>query len=123
MSDLRKLAMSAVDQVFAESVRLTFYNIGTYSREEDPARPSVVITAVLRADPSRTMRLGDGIGWTSRISGEGAELHINRATYPSLEVKQGDVVTALDRPGLPSFEVRAVAARGDTRLVLTLGDL
>ena len=50
------------------------------------------------------------------------ELHIDRATYTGPPVRPGDAVQALSRPGRPWFEVLRVDDRGETRLVLELGE-
>lgn len=118
---LRDRAMAINDRMFAEPVYLKFNDQGT----ADPARPSVTIEAILR--------VGDGEGaavsglrvdasWRTRISAQPAKLHIDRKAYPGLVFRQGDEIRALAREGQPWFRVFAVDDRGETRLVLQLGE-
>ncbi len=85
----------------------------------DPARPQVAIEAILRAGGSQ---FAAGPGAMTRLNAGRAELHIDRAKYPSLMIQSGDRVRALARQGEPLFEVLAVEARGATRLVLQLNE-
>jgi hypothetical protein len=57
-----------------------------------------------------------------RIAAGEAEAHLDRATYAGPEIRKGDKLRAVERPGTPFFEVLRVADRGHGRLVLHLGE-
>ncbi|CAM5576966.1 hypothetical protein MAUB1S_09705 [Mycolicibacterium aubagnense] len=119
---LRDRTLAAVDRAFAEPVRLSFFKDGAL----DPSRPAIEIEAVLRTGGGKeTMVSGNRSDkdWRSRIAAQRGELHIDRARYPVLVVRQGDKVKALARPGEPWSEVLAVEDRGLSRLVLQLGEV
>lgn len=117
---LRDHVMAQVDHVFAEPVGLKFNK----NKRADPDRPAVVIEAVLRVGGGKETNFSGGLAksWRTRITAQHAELHINRTANPDLVVKTGDEVRALARPGQPWFEVLAIDDRGETRLVLQLGE-
>lgn len=117
---LRDRTLGAVDQAFAEPVRLSFFKGGAL----DASRPAVDIEGCLRVGGGKETMVSGGRDrdWRSRITAQRAELHIDRAKYPSLVTRQGDKVRALARPGQPWFEVLAVDDRGSSRLVLQLGE-
>jgi hypothetical protein len=118
---LRDRVVSSVDHVFAEPALLKF----NLSGKTDPARPSIEIEAVLRVGGGKeTAASGNRIdaAWRTRITAQRAELHIDRTKYPDIKVVTGDEVSALSRPGEPWFEVLAVDDRGESRLVLQLGE-
>lgn len=117
---IRDRTVAAVDAVFAEPVKLSFFNDG----EVDPARPAVEISAVLRVGGGKESSLAPGTSraWRSKLAAGRAELHIDRSLYAGPAVKSGDRVRALARRGQPWFEVLRVDDRGDTRLVLELGE-
>jgi hypothetical protein len=118
---LRNRVVASVDHVFAEPVLLKFNKGGA----SDPARPSIEIEAVLRVGGGKeTAASGNRIdaAWRTRITAQRAELHINRTKYPEIKAVIGDEVRALSRPAEPWFEVLAVDDRGESRLVLQLGE-
>ncbi|TPK15173.1 hypothetical protein FJ872_19435 [Mesorhizobium sp. B2-5-9] len=117
---LRDRALAAVDQTFAEPVRLSFMKGGSL----DPDREQVVIEAVLRTSDgkSATVDGGQAQAWRSRQVAQKAELHISRTFYVGPMPAKGDAVRAISRPGEPAFEVLNVDDRGHTRLVLELGE-
>lgn len=118
---LRDRTLAHVDRVFAEPVKLSFRNDGL----PDPDRPAVEIEAVLRVAGSKEA-LPSGKSsdndWRTKFSASPAELHIDRAKYPSIVFRVGDWVRALSRAGQPRFEVLAIQDRGETRLILSLGE-
>lgn len=118
---VRDRVLRQVDQKFAEPVRLSFMKGGAV----DPNRPMVEIEAILRVGGGKETSVAGGrnSAWRSRITAQRAELHIDRAKYPTLVARQHDKVKALARPGEPWFEVLAVDDRGETRLVLQLGEV
>ena len=118
--ELRDKVLAAVDQKFAEPVRLSFLKNGVV----DPARPMIEIEAVLRVGEGKNTSVtgGGSAGWRTRIVADKAQLHIDRATYTGPQPKQGDRVKALSRWGEPWFEVADVDDRSHTRLVLNLNE-
>src|SRR5690242_10158402 len=100
---LRDRTLAAVDQVFAEPVRLSFLKDG----DVDQDRPMVEIEAVLRVGGGKETMVSGGRDrdWRTKIQAGRAELHIDRAKYPEIVARQGDKVKALSRPGEPWFEV------------------
>lgn len=117
---LRNRVVAAVDNFRAEPVKLSFMVDGGL----DPARPARDIEAILnvKAGESAMVSGGNGRDWRGAVSSQRSALHVDRAKYPDLVVRKGDKVRALARPGQPWFEVLAVDDRGDTRLVLQLGE-
>lgn len=118
--DIRDKVLAGVDRVFAEPVRLTFFE----DKKTDPSRPQLEIEAVLRTGGGTVSNVsgGQSQSWRTRITAQKAELHINRATYTGPTIRQGDIVRALSRPAEPRFEVLHVDDRGHSRLVIELGE-
>lgn len=117
----RDRALAAVDRTFAEPVRLHPMAKGA----ADSSRPVVTIEAVLRVGGGKEVppsgRASDA-SWRMRVAAQRAELHIDRAKYANLVCRQGDKIRAIARPGEPWFEVLAVEDRGESRLVLEMGE-
>jgi len=113
--------LAAVDQEFAEPVRLSFLTGGVV----DPSRPAIEIEAILRVGGGKETKVSGGQDrdWRSAILAQRAELHIDPARYPAIVARAGDRVKALSRLGEPWFEVLAIEDRGMTRLVLQLGEV
>lgn len=118
-TEVRDATMKAVDDVFSENVRLSFF---TSSGTVDPARPVREIKAVLRVGEGKSINMGSGAGqtWSTRIYSGKAELHIDQFAWPGLVIRSKDKVRATDRPGQPWFEVAAVHGRGESRMILSL---
>lgn len=118
---LRDRVLAVTDHVFAEPVRLHPMEKGAV----DPDRVVVEIEAVLRAGGGKET-LVSGLrtdkAWRSKIQAQRSELHIDRARYPDLVCRRGDKVRGVARPGEPWFEVLGIDDRGETRLVLQLGE-
>lgn len=121
MQQLRDRTSAIIDQRFAELVRLSFMAGAALDAE----RPAMEISAVLRTGQGQNRNLAGTVAeqWKSRVAFEGAQLHIDRATYTGPMLRKGDKVRALSRPGQPLFEVlRDPDDRHHRRLVLELGD-
>lgn len=120
-AETRDRVLVAVDKVFAEPVRLSFLRKGVV----DPARAAVDIDAVLRVGGGSDTNMSGGYAqsWRTQLASGKAELHINRAAYAGPKLVAGDRVQASSRPGEPWFEVLRVDDRGETRLVLELGEI
>lgn len=117
---IRDKIAAQVDEIFAEPVRLSFFKNGAI----DPDRPLVDIEAPLRTGGGKNTNIagGQAQSWRTRMVAERGELHIDRAKYPNIVVRNGDRVRATARPGQPWFEVLHVDDRGHTRLVIELGE-
>ncbi|KKX24317.1 hypothetical protein [Rhizobium sp. LC145] len=120
LSEIQDRLVSTVDQKLAEPVKLSFLK----EEQPDPERPAVEISAVLRVGGGKASSMAPGASraWRSKLAAGKAELHIDRSRYDGPAVKTGDRVRALARRGQPWFEVLRVDDRGDTRLVLELGE-
>ncbi|MBO9424686.1 hypothetical protein J7444_08135 [Labrenzia sp. R4_1] len=116
----RRELHSQTDGMWAEQVRIVAFKEG----REDPARPAVVIEAVLRVNSRSNQNLaGDRSGdWSANVRTGGAELRIDRAKYPDLVLEKDDKVFALERPGAPVWRVSSVDSRGHGRVIVHLGD-
>ena len=119
--EVRDRVLAATDKAFAEPVRLTFLKDGAL----DPNRPSLEIEAVLRVGGGDENNMAGGYAqsWRTQLAAGKSELHINKATYTGPAIDPGDRVRALSRSGHPLFEVLRVDDRGESRLVLALGEV
>lgn len=108
------------DGDFAERVRIVAWKDG----REDPERPAQEIVAPLVDERRANQSLsGDRSGkFLTDIRTGGAELRPDRNTYPDLDIREGDDVIALDRPGQPKWRVSSVDTSGHGRLIVNLGD-
>jgi hypothetical protein len=120
LSEIHDRLVATVDLKMAEPVKLSFLKDG----EPDVARPAVEISGVLRVGGGKesSMAPGTSRAWRSQLAAGKAELHIDRSRYAGPALHSGDRVRALARRGQPWFEVLRVDDRGDTRLVLELGE-
>lgn len=119
---LRDRVIAAVDQRFAEPVRLSPMKGG----KADPGRPQHVFEAVLRVGEGKQTNAGGATGsaqaWRSRLTAGRGELHIDPASYGGPAIQPGDKIRALSRHGEPVWEVLEIDDRSHTRLVLQLGE-
>ncbi|MFC5039201.1 hypothetical protein [Tianweitania sediminis] len=104
-----------------EIVRLSFLKSG----QVDATRPAIEIEAILRVGGGEETNVSGGYAstWRTQLAAGKAELHIDAATYQGPTIKTGDRVRALSRVHKPWFEVLRVDDRGETRLVLELGEV
>lgn len=118
--ELRDRVVAGVDFTFAEPVRLAFQKNG----KADPARPVREIEAVLRVGGGEVSSAAgrSSRSWHTKIAAGKAELHIDIAKYADLYFVKGDSIRAIARRGEPWFEVLRVDDRGDSRLILELGE-
>lgn len=116
--NVRDTVVAAVDQRFAETVRLSPMSGG----KSDQQRPQREIVAVLRtgAEKSNSVDPANPAAWQSKIAAGKAMIYIDRARYPDIIVRKQDAVRAMDRPGQPAFEVSLVDDRNHTRLTIEL---
>lgn len=117
---LRDRTLAAVDRALAEPVRLSPMRDGA----ADSERPQIVIDAVLRVSPGTdaTVSGGRDRNWRSQYHAQPSALHIDRAVYPDIDIRDGDKVRALARPGEPVFVVASVDDRSAHRLVVNFGE-
>jgi hypothetical protein len=116
---LRNRTVAAVDHVFAEPVRLWFYDA---DQNVDPSRPAREIEAILVIGEGRAASVTGAGSWRTRVAAQKSELHIDRVKYPDIVVRINDKLAALSRPGEPWFEVAGIDDRGNTRIVLHLNE-
>lgn len=118
--DLRDDMIAAVDEVWAEPVRLSFMADGVV----DATRPMVEIEAVLRVATAEAANVSGAAAmtWQSRAAAATSKLYVDRARHGGLIIRSGDRVRANARPGKPWFEVLFVDDRDIARLVLHLGE-
>lgn len=111
---------SSVDGMFAERIRIVAWKDG----REDPERPACEIVAPLVEEDRENQSLsGDRSGqFSGNVRTGGAVLKPDPAVYPDLDVRQGDDVIALERPGEPRWRVSSVDPNGHGRLIINLGD-
>lgn len=117
-SAARDAVISSVDSKLAEDVRLSPMNAGT----TDPARPQIVIAAVLRTGDQKAgpLDVAGARSLHSRIAAGKAALYIDRTKYPGVALVKGDAIRAISRPGNPKFEVASVDDRYHARLIVHL---
>lgn len=118
--ELRNRTVAGVDHVFAEPVKLSFLSKG----EVDLARTSIEIEAILRIGGERETSVSGEFRSKSsvKVSAAPAQLFIDASTYAGPVIRVGDAVRALARNGQPWFEVLHVSDRGETRIILSLGE-
>ncbi|MBU2533324.1 MAG: hypothetical protein KKB37_11325 [Alphaproteobacteria bacterium] len=116
---------AAVDSVHAEQVRLEPMIEHQYSgRGADPSRTIKEISAPLISDRDLLALDTKGRGDADRFGGGAQTLFIHRAIWPEeTDLRKGDVVVALDRPGEPRFAVDNVDKRQRARIVVHLSGL
>ncbi|MBN9047456.1 MAG: hypothetical protein J0H18_17590 [Rhizobiales bacterium] len=111
---------AAVDDEFAESLRIFFLVGGKAS----PDRPPRDIEAPLRTDGRDALQPDGGSNndWKTHLAAGKATLAIDRSAYPDLILEKGFRIVARDRPGEPAFEVLYVDSRSHRRLYAILGE-
>ncbi|MCX2722608.1 hypothetical protein [Roseibium salinum] len=119
-AEINSAVIAGNDKEFAERVRIS----GWVQGREDPDREPREIDAVLRTNTRADQNLsGDRSGtFATDIRTGGATLRIDQVAYPDLDIRKGDTVVALERPGLPEWEVSSVDPRGRGRMIVNLGD-
>lgn len=119
-ADLREDLMAAVDDVWAETIRV----LPLASGQEDPNRERAEIIAVVRTGDrvAERMNFGRGQSAPSGIAAAGGYLRIDRIANPDIVLRKGDKIVALERPGEPAFEILSVDDRSHLRLICELGD-
>ncbi|SFQ55682.1 hypothetical protein SAMN05421853_11013 [Roseivivax halotolerans] len=87
----------------------------------DNSRDVIDLTAVLRVGNAEPSSVG-GSTWNSRLAVDKAQAHVSHSAYPELEIKVGDKLRAVERPGEPWFEVLSINDRMQGRLIVELGE-
>lgn len=119
--DIRDAVIADVDALLGEAIRVSPMLDGS----PDPARAQVEVQAVLRTGEQATQRFSPSRGAAGAVTAANAPfgkatLHVDRATHPTLVVKTGDRVRALDREGQPVFAVEHLDGSTHHRLVAYL---
>lgn len=117
---IQQQAISAVDAVMAEAVLVYPLSKGM----ADTTRAHTELRCVLRVGNVRDQNVAGDLGkaWSQRIALGKAEAHIDQSAYAGLDIRKGDKLRAVDRPGQPWFEVLTVNERAQGRTVLALGE-
>lgn len=125
-ADILSDAMSAVDDVFGERLRIEpRLRSGKSERPgPDETRPATTITGVLRMESAMVER-GNFIGrrWEGEMEADKAEVFIQHANMPAYDLRDGDRITALDRVGAPMFEVNRIDQGHAGRMILQVTPL
>lgn len=110
-------AIRAVDAVMSETLR----HFPLAAGKADATRAQSDIKGVLRVGRNKEASVtgGAAASWSQRIAAGKAELHLDRTGLPDL--RKGDKVRAVERPGSPWFEVLSMTEDAHGRLVLDLG--
>lgn len=87
----------------------------------DPDRDAITIRGVLHA-PDQTMPVSPGPDYRAKANSQRVSLVINGADHPGLEVRQGDVFTATERPGWRPMRVGKVSDRFASIIIVDLWD-
>lgn len=121
MGSLRRELMSAVDDVWAERLKHLPLDQG----QQDSDRAPSEFYAILRTGERNAEGIKYRKGHSSRagINGDGGSLRIDRSAFGDLNLRKGDKILAMDRPGEPIFEILSVDDRDHLRLVCELGDV
>jgi hypothetical protein len=117
---LRDELTAEVDGIFAETVRHLPLEAGAPDADRVPA----LLIGVLRTEDrdAQALRMGRSTSNRSAIVQGGGRLRLDRTEHPGLVIRRGDKIVAVDRPGAPLFEVRAIDDRSHLRLTCELGD-
>ncbi len=109
-----------VDARWAEAIELKFLADG----KADQTRENTTIKAILRVGNIRNTNLsgGDALRWRGRVNSAKTQLHIAKSLYEGLSIKKGDRIRAIDREGMPWFDVLHANYRHSLRIVLELGE-
>lgn len=106
----------AVFGAFAEPVRHGPLKNGT----ADPDRPVAEIMAVLH-HPEVNNASALGKGMNTKVSTSSHQLVVNRSAYPAVELRLGDHIRAISRPGMPWYAISQVSARHSGIIICELG--
>ena len=114
---------AAVDAVHGENVRIVPQTSNQHAgTSADVTRAVIELVAVLRTAAGQSAGLGmHNVRENTEMGTGGSMLHISRAILPlDADIRKGDEVIALDRPGAPRFVVARPDNRGLSRMQLQL---
>jgi hypothetical protein len=112
-----------LDRVFAETIRLVAMRAGGYTAgAPDPDRIERQIQAIITETPRRMRTVENSIGrdFDRTVVVADTVASIDQAQLGPELPKVGDLVTAIDRPDSPIFEITAVESDGLARILLSL---
>lgn len=112
-----------VQQVFAERMAIEPMRRGDFTGATlDPGRPILDLSAMLEIPRAYAAEIA-GVGHL-RVAYSEARLEIERAALPEdWDIRTGDLVTAMDRPGRPRWSVSRVDDEPLAHLSLILSPL
>ncbi|MCF3935013.1 hypothetical protein L1787_16535 [Acuticoccus sp. M5D2P5] len=109
---MERLADRAIDRVFSEQIRIDpQVRSGKGERPgSDATRPAFVTRGLLKIDVG-TIERGNFIGrrWEGDMEADSAKIFIQLPLMPPYDLRDGDRIVAIDRPGPPAFEVSSIA--------------
>jgi hypothetical protein len=112
-----------LDRVFAETIRIMPMRAGGYAAgTPDPDRIERQIPAIITETPQRMRAAENSVGrdFDRMVVMADTVASIDQAKLAAGLPKAGDLVIAIDRPGIPRFEVTAVESDGLARVLLSL---
>jgi len=116
----RKLHAST-DGMFAERVRIVAWVDG---REDQNRHAREIVAPIIEEGRDNQNLAGNRSDtFSANIRTGGAVLKPDPVAYPDLDVREGDTIIALDRPGEPKWRVSSIDPPGNGRLIVNLGDI
>jgi hypothetical protein len=116
--DLEAFGDDMVCGVFAERLQLLPYASTPNGRPSaDPDRDLVEITGVLYWPDEMAVAAPDA-NFRTKTAIPSARIAISGSQYPDLDIRPGDFIKALDRPGEPTLKVGLVTADQRSLIVL-----
>ena len=112
-----------LDRVFAEAIRLVPKLTGGYaSAVSDPDRAERELLAIMTETPSRMHTSDNSVGrdFDRAFVTADTVASIDSARLGGDLPKVGDIVIAVDRPDMPTFEITVVESDGLARVLLSL---
>ena len=113
---------AAVDHLHMERTRLVPRASGEFVRGgQDPSRPVREVMGVIDFNPAtiRAREQSEYDGYRPELDGEKVHVSytLSRLGAPAVLPSKGDLIEALDRPGVPVFQIVVVEADGLGRVL------
>jgi len=125
-SEIDASSQAVMISKFGEDIRITPRLVGNYSVATDPGRATKTVKGIPSFLPGaadmKGQRAGGDLVGASRIQISEAEVWLDAAGVASLgyELRKGDLVELLDKPGSPTFSIARADDHGDGALTLIL---